>query len=109
MARRIQVTDHLSVEELGDRFRQSKDVVERGHYQIIWLLAQGRSTEEVALVTGYSRDWVYKLVRHYNQDGAAAIGDKRHQNQGAPTLLDDVQQVRIRIASGSSELFAQGH
>ncbi len=56
MARRIQVTDHLSVEELGDRFRQSKDVVERGHYQIIWLLAQGRSTEEVALVTGYSRD-----------------------------------------------------
>ena len=95
MARRIQVTDQLSVKELGDRFRQSKDVVERGHYQIIWLLAQGRSTEEVASVTGYSRDWVYKLVRRYNQDGTAAIGDKRHQNRGAATLLDDVQQAQL--------------
>lgn len=48
MSRRIQITNHLSVEELGERFRQSNDVVERGHYQIIWLLAQGRSTVEVA-------------------------------------------------------------
>ena len=50
---------------------------------------------EVAEVTGYSRDWVYKLVRRYNQDGPAAIGDKRHQNRGAPTLLDDVQQAQL--------------
>ncbi len=95
MPRRLRIIDHLSVEELGERYRHSSDVVERGHYQIIWLLAQGRPTSEVASVTGYSRDWVYKLVRRYNQDGPVAIGDKRHQNPGAPTMLDDVQQAQL--------------
>ena len=95
MARRIRISDHLSVKELGDRYRRSKDVVERGHYQTIWLLAQGRATEEVALVTGYSRDWVYKLIRRYNEVRPSAIGDKRHHNPGAPTLLDDIQQAQL--------------
>lgn len=95
MPRRIRIVDHLTTAELGARFRQATDVIERGHYQTIWLLTQGRSTEEVASVTGYRRDWVYKLVRRYNQDGPGAIGDQRHQNAGAPTLLDDVQQAQL--------------
>lgn len=66
MTRQIQIVERLSVEELGARYRQSTDVVERGHYQMIWLLARGHSTAEVASVTGYSRDWLYKLVRRYN-------------------------------------------
>lgn len=95
MPRRVQIKNHLSLKELGNRFRHSSDVVERAHYQIIWLLAQGRSTEEVASVSGYSRDWIYKLVRRYNETGPCSIGDQRHQNRGAPTMLDDVQQAQL--------------
>ena len=95
MPGRIKIKGHLSSEELSERYRGSKDVVERGHYQVIWLVSQGRSTAEVASVRGYSRDWVYKLVRRYNQEGASAIGDQRHHNPGQPTLLDDVQQAQL--------------
>lgn len=95
MSRRVQVVEHLSVEDLGDRYHQSTDVIERSHYQIVWLLARGYATAEVASVTGYSRDWVYKLVRRYNREGPTAIGDQRQHNLGAPTLLDDVQQAQL--------------
>lgn len=95
MTRRIQIAEHLSVEDLRDRYYHSKEVVERSHYQVIWLLAQGRSTSDVASVTSYSRDWIYKLVRRYNADGPSAIGDQRHHNAGKPTLLDDVQQAQL--------------
>ena len=95
MPRRIEIKGHLSNEELSKRYRSSKDVVERGHYQVIWLVSQGRSPAEVASVTGYSRDWVYKLVRRYNQEGVSAIGDQRSHNPGQPTLLDDVQQAQL--------------
>ncbi|WP_081431257.1 helix-turn-helix domain-containing protein [Moorena bouillonii] len=44
----------------------------RSHYQIIWLLAQGLPTSEVVAVTGYSRDWIYELVRSYNRLGVEA-------------------------------------
>ena len=95
MPRQIQLTAHLSVEELGDCYRQSTEGVERSHYQIIWLLARGYSTKEVSSVTGYSRDWVYQLVRRYNQVGPEAIGDQRHHNPGKPTMLDDLQQAQL--------------
>jgi hypothetical protein len=46
MPKRIQIAAHLTVEQLEKHYRQAKDGVERSHYQIIWLLAQGKRTEE---------------------------------------------------------------
>jgi hypothetical protein len=51
MPRRIQIAPPLSLEELEQRYRQAKAGIERSHYQIIWLLAQGKRTEEVAALT----------------------------------------------------------
>ena len=90
MPKRITIAPHLSVEELEKRYRKTKDPLERSHYQIIWLLAQGRRTEEVAAITGYSRNWIYELVWGYNRIGPETLGDGRHQNPGAKPLLDDV-------------------
>jgi transposase len=95
MPKRITITPHLPVEELEHRYRGAKDPVERSHYQIIWLVAQGKHSSEVAAVTGYSRDWIYELVRSYNQLGPEALGDWRHQNPGATPLLDDLQQANL--------------
>ena len=58
MPKRITIQPHLSLDELEIRYRGAKDPIERSHYQIIWLLACGRPTEEVADVTGYSRNWI---------------------------------------------------
>ncbi len=95
MARRLKIEAHLSLEELEERYRQAKEGVERSHYQIIWLLAQGKRSEEVAELTGYSRSWIYELVWGYNRIGPESLGDKRRQNPGAKPLLDDVQQAQL--------------
>ena len=34
-------------------------------------------------------------MRTHNAQGANALGDKRHDNPGKPTLLDDVQQAQL--------------
>ena len=95
MPKRITIAPHLPIEELEQRYRQAKDPVERSHYQIIWLLAQGKCSEEVATVMGYSRSWIYEVVRSYNRVGPEALGDWRHQNPGASPLLNDVQQTNL--------------
>ena len=87
MPKRIIITPHLSIEELEQRYRQAKEPIERSHYQIIWLLAQGKTTKEVAAVTGYSRSWIYELVWGYNSLGPESLGDGRHNNPGAAPLL----------------------
>ena len=95
MPKRLTLSPHLSVEELEHRYRTARSVKERAHYQVLWLLAKGKPSEEVAAVTGYSRSWNYELVRSYNQLGANALGDLRRHNPGAPPKLDDVQQANL--------------
>lgn len=95
MPKRISIASHLTTEELEQRYRASTHPIERSHYQIIWLLAKGRRTEEVVEVTGYSRSWIYELVRSYNHLGVEALGDLRRYNTGSAPKLDDVQQANL--------------
>ena len=95
MPKRLTLQPHLSVEELERRYRQAKDPIERSHYQIIWLLAQGKTSAFVQEVTGYSVNWIRILARRYNQLGPRSLVDQRHENPGSETLLNDVQQAQL--------------
>lgn len=95
MPKKVVILNHLSPEELWFRYRSAKNSIERSHYQIIWLLAEGKNASEVAEVTGYSRAWVYQIINRYNQQGIEGLGDKRSNNQGHLPLLNDVQQAQL--------------
>jgi transposase len=95
------VAAHLSVSELEERFRAATDIVAKSHLQVIWLLAKGHSTGEVAAITAFSPRWITKLVRRYEERGPEALGDQRHHNAGAQPLLgpDDLAALRERLTS----------
>ena len=95
MPKRINLEAHFSVEELFNFYRQASDPIERTRYQIIWLLAQGRFTEEVAKVTGYCRNSIYGLVRRYNAHGVDGLKDKRHEHPGGQPMLSEIQQAQL--------------
>lgn len=92
------VKAHLSLEELESRYRKAKDAVERSHWQIIWLLAQGKSTAEIAEVTGYCVGWIRTLAHRYNKEGSEGLGDGRHRNPGGKFLLSSEQQQQLLAA-----------
>src|SRR4028119_1538207 len=95
MPKRITIAPHLSMEELEARFRQAKTTTQAHHYQIIWLLAMGKTTAEVMAVTGYSRGWIYELVSGYNHLGPESLGDQRDQNRDSDPLLNDIEQAQL--------------
>ncbi|MBV8829997.1 MAG: helix-turn-helix domain-containing protein [Acidobacteriaceae bacterium] len=100
MPKRLELSPHASTEELERRYRKAKDPVERSHHQIVWLLSQSRTTEEVCEVTGYSPGWVRRIARRYNERGVEGLGDRRHANPGARerALLDEEGQAQLREA-----------
>ncbi len=100
MPKKIKLEPHLSAEELEDRYRCARDPVERSHYQIVWLIAQGRATTEVMEATGYGRGWIQRLSRRYNEGGPESLGDRRHRNPGASdrALLDREQREELSEA-----------
>jgi transposase len=100
MPRTTKLNDHLTVEELGARYRRVRDPVERSHAQIVWLIARGRSAKEAAQITGYSARWVSEVVRRYNEGGPEALGDRRHENPGGRFLLEEDQRRELADALG---------
>ncbi len=98
MPKRLHLEKHLSTQELEDRYRKARDPVERSHYQIVWLLSQGKLTREVADATGYSPEWIREVSRRYNRGGAEGLGDRRHRNPGAAPLLSPEQQEELAEA-----------
>lgn len=98
MARCITIKPYLSVEELETRYRKAKDAVERSHWQMVWLLARGKSTHEVAEITGYCLHWIPILVRRSNQQGPPAMVDHRHTHPGAVPILSAQQQAQLEQA-----------
>lgn len=95
--RRLKIADNLSVDELEVRYRSASDGVARSQWQIIWLLAKGHRSEEVAEMTGYSQVWIQALARRYNARGEAGLGDGRHHNPGKAVALRQADQVELKI------------
>ena len=81
------IADHLSVEELEERFRAAADAMASRHYQAIWLLAKGRTFVEVAAVLAFVPRWVEELAQRYNARGPGALGDQRRGNGRPATVL----------------------
>src|SRR3954452_10846896 len=97
MAQHITVAPHLTIEELEQRYRGAMDPVARSQWQIVWLLAGGMPTAQVAQVTGYGVRWIQEIARRYRA-GPEAIGDRRHTNPGAAPLLDAALQAQLQTA-----------
>lgn len=97
MPKTIKLEPHLGSEELENRYRKAKDPVARSHYQIVWLISEGKTTRQLMEATGYSRGCIQQLARRYNADGPDALGDRRHRNPGARerALLDPDQQREL--------------
>lgn len=87
MPRFVTVAPHLSVEDLARRYRHTHDPVERTHWHLLWLVADGRRVPEAATLVGYTANWAREIIRRYNAAGPAGLTDRRHQGRGHPPLL----------------------
>jgi transposase len=106
MARRISLEPHLTTQELEERYRRTKDPVERSRWHFLWLLARGLTAKVIASITGYSAYWIGRIARRYNQHGPNGVNDLRHQSRPSIPLLSASQQdelVAALAAGGAPE------
>jgi len=99
MKRRIHLDAHLTSQQIKARFLKCDDLVERSHWQTIWLLSRpdkNCACSEVADLMGFTADWVRKLVRRYNADPINGLKDERKENGKHPVLNDQQQEALQR-------------
>jgi transposase len=90
------VCDHLSVEELEERFVGCRDATASRHFQVIWLLARGHTVSQVSATTAFGERWIEQLLARYNAEGPEALGDLRRRNGATATILKHELLARLR-------------
>lgn len=98
MGARLKIQPHLTADEIRGYFLTSSDPVEQARWQMILLLSEGVSTSEVARITGYCVPWVRQIAKRFNQSGADAMRDRRHDNPGAAGLVDEPTKAELAAA-----------
>jgi hypothetical protein len=99
MARHIHLQPHLSVDELERRYRGAKEPHERTWWQLLWLLAQGRTATELSAVTGYRAYWIGQIAKRYNEQGPDGMHNRRHTTSyRPPPVLSPALQEELRQA-----------
>jgi transposase len=105
MPRKTFIESHLTLEELRQRIRRTKQSVTRQQLRVIYWMLRGKTQKEVALKTGYSTAWVHAIVRRYNTEGPDSLRDHRRENQGRPYRLskevrDEMRAIVSRPPAG---------
>jgi transposase len=97
--RRIHLRTDLSVDELEGRYRAAKEPHERTWWQILWLLSRGQLAREIAESTGYTRYWIGRIAKRYNEEGAGGMRNRQytHSHRPAP-LLNEGQLAELATA-----------
>nr|MBA2753192.1 helix-turn-helix domain-containing protein [Chloroflexia bacterium] len=75
MPRSPTVAPHLSTDELATRYRAAKEGGDRTHWQVLWLVARGRTCPDVAETVGYTVNWVRTIVSRDYAGGPDGVGD----------------------------------
>ena len=69
--------------------------MERRRFQVLALLAEGRTRADVLAITRHGTPGYVDLVHRYNNHGLEGLQDRRHRNSGAPTLLSDAEVLLL--------------
>ena len=94
----LTIVSHLTPKEIHKRYRSCEHVVEREHWQMLWLMTREdyqRSAEEAAKVIGRTPASVRHVIRRYNKEGPDGLKDKRRGNSGRKPVLTRRQQKKL--------------
>jgi len=100
MPRKAHLEPYLSSAQLKERYQRCGDLVESCRFHLLWLVSEGWQIKKAALAIGFNYDYVREIVQTYNQQGTAALSNRRKQKgrPGRKALLNPEQLQQLQQA-----------
>jgi len=100
MTRTTHLHPHVPKADLSDRARYASTLVEARRWQLLALIADGKTTKDAAALVGLQEDYAGRVVRRYNREGPASLRDHRLELVAPhrPPLLTAALQQELATA-----------
>ena len=95
----IKLEDHLTADELYQRYRKCPQAREKLRWRALYLIAKGGIANRVAKRVGRSSGWMTNLACRYNELGPDGVADQRGEvNCGVKPTLSAKQAQALGTA-----------
>ncbi|MEP0910618.1 helix-turn-helix domain-containing protein [Leptolyngbya sp. GB1-A1] len=98
MSPKVRLESYLTLEELKNRYKQTKDRIEARRWHLLLLVAQQWTIKQASELVGLNYDYAKTIVRRYNSEGPESVRNRIKERQ-PPTprsLLTPEQQQELR-------------
>lgn len=104
--RTLQLRDHLTNDQLIEKFSSSRGTSDFTRWQILYLVqvAKQVSADIISPLVGLSKPSIYKIVERYNKEGPLAIKCKlRGGRRNALLSVNEEEQLFINLEEQASK------
>ncbi|MFM2313376.1 MAG: hypothetical protein RLZZ04_2652, partial [Cyanobacteriota bacterium] len=102
MPKKAYLAKHFSSDELRQKYRITKDLIESRRWHLLWKISLGWTVKNSAIVVGYSYPYAKSILKRYNQDGVAGVKNRKNQTsnhaRGKRKLLSKQQLEKLTLA-----------
>ena len=98
---RLPIVPHLTPDQIYRRYRTCRTGVEKTHWHLIWLLTrpeQPLAPARAAAAVGLTAVWARALLKRWNAEGPAGLGDRRRGACGGRCKLTTDQRIDLWAA-----------
>jgi transposase len=98
---RLPIVPHLTPDQIYRRYRACRTGVEKTHWHLIWLLTrpeQPLAPAQAAAAVGLTAVWARALLKRWNTEGPAGLGDRRRGACGGRCKLTTDQRIDLWAA-----------
>ena len=98
---RLPIVPHLTPDQVYRRYRACRTGVEKTHWHMIWLLTrpeQPLAPAQAAAAVGLTAVWARAVLKRWNADGPASLGDRRNGACGGRCKLTTDQRIDLWAA-----------
>lgn len=94
------LANHLSSEQLKQRYQRCTEPVESRRWHLLWLVSTQWSIKRASEAVGINYDYAKSILSRYNQQGEVSVenGRKQRHSGGKAALLNDSQLQQLRAA-----------
>jgi hypothetical protein len=100
MPKKAYLAEHLSSEELKDRYRSSKDSVETRRWHLLGQISLGWTIKNAAVAVGLDYQYSFKILKKYNELGEERVKNFKkniaEHRRGKEPLLKEEQFQKLK-------------
>ncbi|MFN6273976.1 MAG: transposase [Microcystis sp.] len=100
MPKKAYLAEHLSSEELKDRYRSSQDSVETRRWHLLWKISLGWTIKNAAVAVGLDYQYSFRILKRYNELGEEGVKNLKKKSaehrRGKEPFLKEEQFQKLK-------------